>query len=276
MSYNLVVLTDDLGKLTYANDVLGFDGNSKVTSVPVPVISGNPIRVDFYQKEIVSVSKQYLLDTSNGSVGFLVRRQNLALEVFIYDSTQQIVLTQSSNLVDGWNTVIITEPIVGGGYDVDLNGVVVHQPLYNGSFFSGSSNMIVGASVDDAEEFTGLISRVSIGDEIIYNTNGQFGNASLLDSSGNNNDGTLSDINMWWKTKFGKPVDQVFANATLYNNQLPVTPVEFQKVIDIGPPTGDIFYDPYGVEDLTVTIQTNLAKYNLKSNGLSNKIALEN
>jgi hypothetical protein len=237
---NVCLSTNDgLTKLRGRDAVLKFDGSTKVTSVPVPVISGNPIRVDFYEKEITSTPRRYILDTSEGSVGFLIRREGTSLRVYIYDSTLQVVETENANLLDGWNTVIITEPVSGGGYDVDLNGAVVHQSNYDGVFTSGSSNMIIGANVETTEKFIGQISHVSIGDQVVYNMSGQFGNGSLLDSSGNGYNGVLSNPNMWWWAG----LDAHFTDWTVYHATLPVTPSveQFVTVIDVVcPPDTDV------------------------------------
>jgi len=102
--------------------------------------------------------------------------------------------------------------------------------------------------------------RLTIGGTVYYDytMNGQFGNATVLDSSGNGNHGTINSA-QWWKTlPNGEPVDQVFANATIYNDQLPEVPVEFQNVIDINtdaPKTNDAFWGVYTSDWLVVTLQ---------------------
>ncbi len=95
--------------------------------------------------------------------------------------------------------------------------------------------------------------RVKRGSVVIaeYIQNGDFGSETLIDHSGNGNDGIINGA-QWWK----KDVDQAFSDPLTYRSQLPATPVEVQHVTytDGVPyyPTGDPFWGLYDENWLTV------------------------
>jgi len=288
MSYNLVVLTDDLGKLTYADDALDFDG--------VGDYLNGTLNHNYSGTSTISGKFVIGAETPDTLTGRVYRVDNTItivynvatgdLGVFVYDF--------NNAWQGGWNlwnhqenegvSIAVTFSVNGSDIEMTMNGSVYNttQPLF--SNFLGSNILEIGADMSLIQRFKGTISDfVLYSDSSFLNIvchyikNGDFGGA-IIDHTGLSSNLTNNGAT-WWKMKFGQPVDQVFANATLYNNQLPVTPVEFQKVIDIGtgaPATNDAFWGDYDDEWLTVTVQTNLAKYNMKSNSFSNRLALEN
>ncbi len=80
--------------------------------------------------------------------------------------------------------------------------------------------------------------------EASYVKNGDFGSSTLIDHSGNGNDGTIHGAT-WWKSKDNVPVDGNFPDKESWRTtwDLPLSPTVVTGVIgqDL-PPTGDPFY----------------------------------
>ncbi len=92
-----------------------------------------------------------------------------------------------------------------------------------------------------------------------YIQNGDYGSTTLIDHSGNDNDGSIIGPT-WNKSVNGQPVDIVAPDQQTLLAQLPVTPVETWEVIDttIGstvPPTNDPSWLLYDEDWLTVYVQ---------------------
>jgi len=281
MSYNLVVLTDDLGKKRGGATLrVGETTTSTLDTEDNPTIDSNTIFKGRFKNIGADDSVlSYIFDMSPpGDNGFLFRfsgdgSHNLE---FIMWTTEGVRFARNQAVDINIGDVCDYElTLSGGNINIRINGVDDLTPFTGIPVKPISTTMTYGTENDGNGANAHIeIYSCSVTGSHSYNMNGQFGNTTVLDSSAYGNDGILTDTT-WWKAD----VDQVFANATLFNNQLPITPVEFQKVIDIGtgaPPTGDIFYDPYGAEDLVVTVQSSVSTYNLKSTGIKNKIALEN
>ena len=102
-------------------------------------------------------------------------------------------------------------------------------------------------------EFIGIYSNIivhSVGlDGSIYIKNGDFGSTTLIDHSGNGNDGTINGAT-WWK----KGVDEVYATPDLYKSTLvsPLTEDQYVTYTDGTPfyDSDDTFWNPYN-QDVT-------------------------
>lgn len=243
MSNEVVISLDEDFHLDKRDDCLMFDGVDDRAYTPNNPTSLSKIRVEFYNKTVESLSNKYLIDTSNGTRGFLIRRFGTGIVVFIYDDRALGLQTANSNVIAGLNTLEIL--VSGSSYTVNLNGVIATQNNYNGNFVSGTAGLAIGDAIDStpSPHYEGQICCVEIEGFGTYIQNGDFGDATLIDHSGNGNDCIIVGP-QWWKLK----VDQHFQTAQLFKSQLPLVPVEFQNVVDIKvgiPPTGDAFWEAY-------------------------------
>ncbi len=218
------VETSVIGDIALANGdgFVAFDGSGVINTSYSPNIEGKLVTVDFYEKNIANVPNRYLLDTSNGATGFLLRRYKTAVTLYIYSDTGQQKSITTTDCLDGWNRLTLL--LDNNNLTLTLNGSSTTGSL-GGSFSVGTLPMVVGGRVDsDQDRFVGGISQVSIGDELVYNLDTQFGNSTIIDSSGNGNDGTIVGAT-WWKTVNGVPYTGAYLTPTAYRSTL-LRPVE--------------------------------------------------
>ncbi len=172
------------------------------------------------------------------------------------------------------NTVSVVFDSNGKGISLTLNGVVEWTGLASPSqlttdFYIGARN----TSGTLGLFFSGKIHSVVIQGFASYVQNGDFGSSTLIDHSGNGNDGTIVGA-QWWK----KDVDQAFADPLTYRSQLPATPVEVQHVTYTDKtqpyyPTGDAFWGLYTPTWLTVaSLGGNV--YLLRQSGLNYSLSM--
>ena len=106
--------------------------------------------------------------------------------------------------------------------------------------------MTIGSRNGTVNFFTGIYHKVKY-NEYNYIQNGDFGSTTLVDHSGNGNDGTINGA-QWWK----KDVDENYLTPQAYKSSWIIPMEQSQNVIytDAEPyyPTDDVFWNDYNID----------------------------
>ncbi|MHA1169010.1 MAG: hypothetical protein ACTSRU_14370 [Candidatus Hodarchaeales archaeon] len=256
-----LAVIDDLSEVK-GTTVLAFDGVSRVSFTRVVFLTGFCLRIKNIWLD--GVTSQVITGVDGQTPNF----------VWINLTAGQMRI----RFDDGDNANIPHLITSAGYYDIEIlydytdvflsvNGVLVgseNLPSKRMEFDSIGKGYTSGG-------YTGEIGNYSLCDEnnvdvVVYDLASQFGNASVLDSSVNGNNGGINGAT-WNKVVNGQPVSIVAPDQTALLAQLPVTPVETWEVIDttVGstvPPTNDASWLLYDDQYLTVTVQTDQFLFN--------------
>ena len=249
---------EDLGKLRGGSDAVrcvdngvGFGFFNLITKLETlfQFIEGSPMGGHILGAEL---GAKFTHDSVANTIAFLSSSNGAAWDY----STQHIV-----PVVSGVNFVSMTYS--GNTLTININGnikTVAGRP----NAPMAQTMTTIGARNLSTSYLHGVYNEIHVNDSY-YIKDGDFGSPTLIDHSGNGNDGTLSSPNMWWKTLAnGEPIDAIYENATVFYATLPATPVDFNKVIDINtdaPPTNDPSWGLYTDQWLVVTVQINAANF---------------
>ena len=230
------VVIGDLGKLR-GEDCLKFDGVDDYIKID------NDISLEV--GDIVTIELHDYVPSPNA---YLTDYDGLGTRGYLFISTTQTVSnftpTQIISVGDGVYTFVVHTA-------VDINTM--------GARFSLSEFIKAKLRCFKVESSTGVV-------KLLYIQNGDFGSATLVDHSGNGNDGTIVGA-QWWK----KDVDENFLTKTAYKSSWAIPMEETQKVVVTTPseyePTESTYWNDYNIDptfDFTVQQQPILSMtYNL-------------
>jgi len=247
------VVIGDLGKYS-GDDCLKFDGVNDYVDIPT---DGNVFDVEFsckftpltfnpsYQGVLGKKDKWVCYLVSSGGIQFFIRRQGGTW--FFNTTSNYAVLGEENDLeccIDSSNNLSY---VILNGVRTDFVNQIYDTSIFSNFMFLGATNESSGS--DPSLPFKGCIRDFKV-DGSEYIQNGDFGSTTLIDHSGNGNDGTINGAT-WWK----QGIDEVFATPALYKSTWGVM-VDDQTVIytDALPyyTTDDVFWNPYN-QDITYT-----------------------
>ncbi len=218
------VVLGDLA-LDSRDDCLKFDGVNDYIAFPSTV-------VDFVRCKIIAesnIADSMILDNRlDGGTAFVV-----------YNTSGVIYLSNCAMMINDVNVVNGTT-VIPYGVELDIK-IALSQSVIN---------LFTRQSKD--RSFKGLVWNLELqgtSDTYSYIQSGDFGSSTLIDHSGNGNNGTIHGA-QWWK----KGVDENYATPQLFKSTLVSPLTEDQNVIytDATPyyPSDDVFWNPYN-QDLT-------------------------
>jgi hypothetical protein len=254
------VVLGDLSLLR-ADDTLKFDGVDDNVQIGI---------VDIYTPQVDTLTVDLCVRTAKtgntaGTVYCIGAPSTSSLrtfQVYILSNRLEIyvggVFTQSKMLnADTYYDIVVSVPASASGVNVWVNSTL---ETTGGGVGTGSSTRY--CEIGSRTQGTGFLYNSEICGVSVYRNyitdlsqdkgevlqayikNGDFGSSTLIDHSGNGNDGTINGA-QWWK----RGIDEVYSTPDLYLSTLPVTPVEFQYVTytDAVPyhPTGAAYWGNY-------------------------------
>ncbi len=201
----------------------------------------------FSQGYLVIPQENYLTSESFTFTGMMIDDPS---NTYLLDTRDNggnaiVFINGVSNLWQIYNCELYIDSVL-----VNHDAPVIFETLSNFEVVFLSPQIVtkILARQGDSSKFTGTVCNL-VTKNGTYIQNGDYGDATLIDHSGNGNDGTINGAT-WWK----KGVDQVFATPDLYKATL-VSPLPEKQVATYtdGTPfysSEDVFWNPYN-QDVT-------------------------
>lgn len=247
---NKVVLGDL--SLYKGNTSLKFDGVNDRCSFPVLGVGSDfTVEMDIIPYEVISNG---FLFHPRAERDYYLRVVGGEIRMSSWNGSSNSVTLATGIQVGVKYSIVCT--ISGTNLSATVNGVSVTGTLPVGNLTSNTN--LLGSQDGVLNNFKGEICCCKITTSttsVDYIQNGDFGDVTLIDHSGNGNDGTIIGAT-WWM----QDINQQFDDPLTYRSQLPVTPVEVQVVTytDATPyyPTNDPFWGAYDENWLVVSDQS--------------------
>ncbi len=257
MSINNVVI-GDLGKYK-GDDGLKFDGVGDSATFPLNTVGATSVtvRMELEHLTYTPANRRLYGDLTSNFWGGLTIDGRF---YFKYNQLDTGADGLDCSYING-ESVSFELVATNTRSDITVNGIT--------RTYGGVSSLDILADIDilnlngyTGDYTKGCLNYFSIAvDGVVVNSyiqNGDFGSPTLIDHSGNGNNGTINGAT-WWK----QGIDEVYANPTLFKASRPIPMEESQKVIytDGTPfyPVDDVFWNPYN-QDATFSFSVGYQK----------------
>ncbi len=240
------IVIGDLGEYR-GDDCLTFASGASVVTPSNGTIIDKLITADILYKS--GLGNRYIADFSPaGEGGWIFRVEDNRLRFTVFQSDGQVLNVYYNPLVDGTTYCIEAIALSSGTLNLTVNGSMSQAAFDGTNKIPTTGTVVVGNAVEGlTENLDSQLLGIRIDGEFNYNLNGQFGNVSVLDSSGNGNDGTINGAT-WWK----KEIAENYLTTTAYLNARPAVQEVAQEIIVVDPsqyyPTDDVIWAPYNTD----------------------------